>query len=195
MNQQVLNWAYIVMLVMVIVLRKIHERKSGRERKLKETPVIEIVMMVSWGLAAGVLPPLYMFTDFLDFADLPLGMPFIRGILGTILFLTGIAMLHLSHINLGRLWSPTVNPDDSHKLVRAGVYSMIRHPMYTAHVLWGMGQALLLPNVLAGSLALFLMSTLLVFRIPREEQAMLDVFDDEYRQYMNTTGRIFPKIF
>lgn len=106
----------------------------------------------------------------------------------------GIALLHLSHTDLGRLWSPSVNPDDSHKLVTFGVYSKIRHPMYTAHVLWGIGQALLLPNILAGPLALTLVSALLVIRIPREEQAMIDMFGDEYRQYMNATGRIFPKI-
>lgn len=65
--------------------------------------------------------------------------------------------------------------------------------MYAAHVLWGIAQTLLLPNLLAGSLALVLILAVIALRIPREEGAMLEEFGDEYRQYMKSTGRILPK--
>jgi len=41
-----------------------------------------------------------------------------------------------------------------HRLVTAGVYRHIRHPMYAAIFLWCLAQGLLLPNWLAGWSAL-----------------------------------------
>ena len=79
-------------------------------------------------------------------------------------------------------------------LVTGGVCRRVRHPMYAAHVLWGVAQILLLPNLLAGPPALVLMLLLLVVRIPREEQAMLAQFGDAYRDYMAHTGRLFPRL-
>ena len=194
MKQELLNGAYLILLVTAIIVRKAYELKYGRKKQLRDTPVVEMLLMFLWGLAAGVLPLIYVFSSSLGFANIPLGMPIIRGVAGMTLFMIGIGLLHRSHADLGRLWSPTVNPDGSNQLVTFGVYRKIRHPMYTAHVLWGVGQALLLPNMLAGPLALISVSALLAIRIPREEQAMLDTFGDEYRRYMNTTGCIFPKI-
>jgi protein-S-isoprenylcysteine O-methyltransferase Ste14 len=35
---------------------------------------------------------------------------------------------------------------------------------------------------------------LLLWRIPREEQMMLEAFGDEYKTYMEYTGRFLPKL-
>ena len=58
---------------------------------------------------------------------------------------------------------------------------------------WGVAQTLLLPNFIAGTLALILMVLVIAVRVPREEQAMIEKFGDAYRQYMARTGCIWPK--
>jgi protein-S-isoprenylcysteine O-methyltransferase Ste14 len=65
--------------------------------------------------------------------------------------------------------------------------------MYAAIWLWGIGQALLLPNWLAGPAALWSFLPMYLLRVPREERLMLDTFGDEYRAYAARTGRVFPK--
>ncbi len=65
--------------------------------------------------------------------------------------------------------------------------------MYAAHMLWGMAQALLVSNLLAGPLALILVVIVLALRVPREERAMDRRFGDAYRRYVERTGRLFPK--
>ena len=65
--------------------------------------------------------------------------------------------------------------------------------MYSAHVLWGIAQVLLLPNLIAGPLALIVIFAVIALRVPREERAMIVEFGDAYRQYMERTGRILPK--
>lgn len=194
MWQEIFNWVWLVLFIVITAVRKVDERKAGQRVSLKGTPLAEAALMVLWGVAAGVLPFFYMFGTWLDFADLPFEMPPAAGFVGAALFLISIWLLHRSHADLGRLWSPTVEPEADQRLVTDGVYKRVRHPMYAAHVLWGIAQALLLPNLIAGPLALALILAAIGLRVPREEGAMIEQFGDEYRRYMDRTGRIVPKL-
>ena len=194
MSQEIFSWVWLVLLIVIIAVRKVHERKAGKRVSLKGTPLAEAAQMVLGGVAAGVLPFFYMFGTWLDFANLPFKMPPAFGFVGTALFLIAIWLLHRSHADLGKLWSPTVEPEAEQLLVTDGVYKRVRHPMYAAHVLWGIAQSLLLPNLIAGPLALVLIFAVIGLRVPREERAMLEQFGDEYRRYMDRTGRILPKL-
>ncbi len=193
MWQQYFNWIWLVLLIVITTVRKLHERRAGGHVSLKGTPPVEAVLMMLWGLFAGVVPLFYVFGSWLDFADLPLEVPPLFGLAGTLLFLISIWLLHRSHADLGELWSSSVEPQSGQRLVTDGVYKRVRHPMYAAHVLWGIAQALLLPNLIAGPVALILVMAVIVQRIPREEQAMIEQFGRQYRRYMKRTGRLMPK--
>ena len=65
--------------------------------------------------------------------------------------------------------------------------------MYTAHLLWGVAQCVVVPNVVAGPLALVLMTAIMALRVPREERALIDEYGDAYRRYRETTGRLLPR--
>jgi protein-S-isoprenylcysteine O-methyltransferase Ste14 len=66
--------------------------------------------------------------------------------------------------------------------------------MYAAHLLWAIAQGLLLENWLAGWTFLVVFVPLYLLRVPKEEQLMLERFGEHYRQYMNRTGRIIPRL-
>jgi protein-S-isoprenylcysteine O-methyltransferase Ste14 len=191
--QELFNWTWVVLFIVITIVRKIHERKADERATLKKTPIVEATLMLLWGIAAGVLPFIYIFSTWLDFANLPFKMPPAFGFIGTVFFMISIWLLHRSHVDLGKLWSPTVEPMIKQTLITDGIYKRVRHPMYSAHVLWGIAQMLLLPNLIAGPLALVLNFAVIYLRVPREEQALLEEFGDEYRQYMKRTGRILPK--
>ena len=110
-------------------------------------------------------------------------------------FALGLASLGLwtwTHVALGTLWSAQLQLRANHRLVTCGPYSQVRHPMYAAILVWatslGFVMANWVPIIFAVSAGL-----LLVVRVPREEQMMLEQFGDEYREYMNRTGRFIPK--
>jgi len=67
--------------------------------------------------------------------------------------------------------------------------------MYAAHLLWGIAQALLLQNWIAGLSMLVFFLPVYLYRVPHEEQMMLEHFGEEYRSYMNRTGRIIPRVW
>jgi len=104
-------------------------------------------------------------------------------------------LFYRTHKDLGRNWSVTLEVRDRHTLVTNGVYSRVRHPMYSAFWLWALAQALLLPNWIAGPAGLIGFGTLFFLRVGREEALMTETFGDEYRRYMARTARILPGIY
>jgi protein-S-isoprenylcysteine O-methyltransferase Ste14 len=108
---------------------------------------------------------------------------------------SGLASLGLwtwTHVALGTLWSPQLQLRAKHRLITAGPYAHIRHPMYTAILAWATSLGFVIANWVPIFFAVSA-AGILVARAPREEQMMLDQFGDEYREYMNRTGRFLPR--
>jgi protein-S-isoprenylcysteine O-methyltransferase Ste14 len=159
------------------------------EKKYSNVPDITLISAAGIGMD---LPFLYLFTPWLDFANYVL--PGWSGWVGTLAFTGAIFMLWRSHADLGRNWSATLQILGQHSLVTTGVYRHVRHPMYTAHLLWAIAQGLLLANWIAGWAFLVLSIPLYLVRIPKEEQMMIESFGEEYRAYKSRTGRLIPRI-
>ncbi len=73
-----------------------------------------------------------------------------------------------------------------------GPYARIRHPLYTAMMGYGIGLALVTANWVFVILAVAVIAGLCA-RVPKEEQMMIKEFGEEYKAYMQRTGRFFPK--
>ena len=145
-----------------------------------------------WGVAI-LVPLAHMLTPALDFADYKL--PLAAGWAGVAVFAVCLWLLWRSHVALGANFSSTVEVKQRHVLVTHGVYQHMRHPMYAAHLLWGIAQALLVHNWIAGPVSLAVFVPLYFLRVPREERMMLQQFGSEYRSYMNRTGQVFPRFW
>jgi protein-S-isoprenylcysteine O-methyltransferase Ste14 len=157
---------------------------------------LTLFFMWLWGVAQ-ILGLVYVFSNWLNFANchLPRCLRWLAGVTGTIVFGAANWLLWRSHADLANNWSPRLEVSEDHTLVTNGVFRYIRHPMYAAHWLWAVAQALLLPNWIAGLAGLVAIIPLYFRRVPQEEQLMLEQFGDEYQEYMTRTGRIVPRIF
>lgn len=146
--------------------------------------------------AMQVIPFIYVFTSWLNFADYDLTVALSRtlGAIGCAVFSAAIWVLWQSHVGLGRNFAPNLMIREEHQLITNGIFRTIRHPMYLAHWLWALAQALLLQNWIAGLSMLVAFWPLYSYRVLREEYMMCDRFGDEYRDYMGRTGRIFPRL-
>jgi len=93
---------------------------------------------------------------------------------------------------LGRNLTDTVVTRKQHTLVTNGPYRWVRHPLYTLAVLLGVANSLAAANwffVAAGCLVFLL----LAIRTRKEEENLLARFGDDYRNYMQRTGRFVPR--
>ena len=114
---------------------------------------------------------------------------------GALVYAAALWLFHRAHKDLGRNWSITLEIRDQHRLVSNGIYGLIRHPMYSSFWLMALGQALLLPNWVAGLAGLVGFGVLYFLRVDKEERMMLQTFGDEYRAYMARTKRIIPHLY
>jgi protein-S-isoprenylcysteine O-methyltransferase Ste14 len=141
----------------------------------------------------GFVPALYVYFDVLSFADYRQPAGFAAA--GTAVVLLAILVLYRTHRDLGRQWSYTLEVRADHRLVTTGIYARCRHPMYLAFFLWGVAQALLLPNLLAGAAGLVGAAILFIMRHPKEERLLLDEFGEAYAEYLERTRRLIPRLF
>ncbi|MGD2248260.1 MAG: protein-S-isoprenylcysteine O-methyltransferase [Candidatus Methanofastidiosia archaeon] len=152
----------------------------------------DIVLDFSTYVVWQIIPVVYIFTSWLDFADY--SIPYWTGWIGGFLFVGSLLLLWRAYYDLGRNWSPTLQIVEEHLLVTKGIYKYLRHPIYAGLFLWGVAQPLLLHNWIAGGLLLVFFTVLYVVRVPLEEEMMIQEFGKEYTEYMKKTGGIIPKV-
>lgn len=94
---------------------------------------------------------------------------------------------------LGENLTDTVMIRSNAFLVTEGPYRWVRHPFYITAGLVMFAVTLLSANGLIGVTAAIVIA-LLAIRTPNEEQQLIKRFGDEYRRYMQQTGRFVPRL-
>jgi protein-S-isoprenylcysteine O-methyltransferase Ste14 len=185
---------FVILAIGWYLIRYRYARRSRREKVVRTArgPRESALLLISL-TGLGILPLIFVATGMPKFASYPFHP--IQGWLGLLFAIATLWMFRLTHKALGRNWSVSLDVREGHRLVTDGIYSRVRHPMYSAFWLWAVAQALLLPNWVAGFAGLVGFGTLFFGRVAREERMMLEMFGDSYRAYMERTDRVFPLVY
>ena len=183
---------YFIEFVIALIIRKVYERKFIKlDVEIQKKSTIEMFFLLLNGVGM-IVPIVYVFSSWLDFANYTL--PSWLGWVGVILFAFAIWLLWRSHHDLGRNWTPTVAMRYEPELITCGVYRYIRHPMYSAHLIWAIAQIFILHNWIAGYSFLIVQVPFCFIRIKNEEEMMIEQFGVTYKAYMEKTDRLIPKL-
>lgn len=142
---------------------------------------------------AFLLLPLYFLTPWIDFASMPLP-GWLRWSGGGLASL-GIVLFGWAHQSLGKNWTAVLALAQEHELVQSGPYQYVRHPMYAAFFIIGIGFTLLAENWLIGVIYLIPLWVMYMARARAEEQMMVERFGEMYREYIKRTGRLWPRLW
>jgi protein-S-isoprenylcysteine O-methyltransferase Ste14 len=112
---------------------------------------------------------------------------------GAGIMLVCIPLVYWVFNSLGKNVTPSVVTRQEHCLVTHGPYRWVRHPLYTVGFLMFIGLSLLAANWFI-ALMLVLGYIPLALRTPIEETHLVERFGDEYRAYMQRTGRYLPRL-
>lgn len=82
-----------------------------------------------------------------------------------------------------------------HQLVTDGIYSFIRHPIYTSYILLFLGFCVMLQSLWGLGLLLTVCVVWFGNRIAIEERMLEERFGDEYQSYCQRTKRLFPYVY
>ena len=184
--------AYFLALIVEIIIRAPIDRKR-RQGRISERRVTtqEQLLLGLLTLGGFVVPLIYTFTNWLDFANYTL--PGWAGWIGVLLSAGALFLFWRAHADLGLNWSPSLEIRDKHELITHGIYGVIRHPMYASQWLLSLATPLLLQNWIAGFLNFLVFIPFYLLRVNAEERMMLDSFGMQYQEYMQKTGGVLPK--
>jgi protein-S-isoprenylcysteine O-methyltransferase Ste14 len=186
--------AFGILWIVYFVVRIYFQRKvKGSNREYVLVNEKKEKLFFSMFAVAYLVLPIYFLTSWVDFAHLP--MPIWARWTGCFVTCAGIGLFGWAHQALGKNWTAVLALSEKHVLVTSGPYHYVRHPMYTAFFIIGIGFFLLSTNWLVGIIYLGTLSLMYMVRISAEEKMMLDRFGDDYRQYMKKTGRILPRLW
>lgn len=193
MNSWVAKAVILAGTLAMIVIRAPHGRRSRSVKiaRSHKTTLETVLLVLAW--IGFFVPLMWVASPVFSFAEYPLRTGPLAA--GTLCLATGLWLFYRSHADLGTNWSITLEVRKEHQLITQGVYRGIRHPMYSALALYAIGQALVIPNWVAGFSNVIAFGVLLALRVGAEERMMAQEFGAEYAAYSARTKRLVPGIW
>ena len=179
--------------VAMVVIRAPHGQRSRGVKVVQSARgrLEAVLLTLAW--LSFFVPLIWIATPLLAFADYPLrALPLLAG---TVCLAASLWLFARSHADLGTNWSITLEVREEHRLITNGIYRRIRHPMYTSLLLYSLGQALVVPNWIAGPSYGVAMLLLVALRLGPEERMMREQFGPDYEAYRLRTQRLGPGIW
>jgi protein-S-isoprenylcysteine O-methyltransferase Ste14 len=112
---------------------------------------------------------------------------------GAVAFGSGVVLYRWGAASLGDALSPLVTPHPDGRLVTAGAYRVVRHPMYLGQLLIAFGAPATLGCRFAFALS-FAAAIVLVIRMRMEEDALARTYAD-FDGYRARSKRLLPFVF
>lgn len=113
-------------------------------------------------------------------------------ILGTVMIVAGCTANIFARFNLGKNWANQIKIYEEHTLVETGLYSIVRHPLYSSIILMFYGAGLVYRNIFSLIAVSVIFVPFMVYRASQEEHLLGQKFP-RYEQYQQRVGMLFPK--
>ncbi|MFX1452829.1 MAG: methyltransferase family protein [Promethearchaeota archaeon] len=115
--------------------------------------------------------------------------------IGIVIYTLGGIVSIVSRIQLGKFGGGYLVIEEDHKLSTNGIYSKIRHPMYSGGLIAVIGAGLVFRTIFMLFSCFLLYFFVFRQRINLEEQLLTESFGEEYLSYIKKTKRLIPFIY
>jgi protein-S-isoprenylcysteine O-methyltransferase Ste14 len=177
-------------LTISIYFRSQANRSGEKVSPLEEGPMILTLRRI-FGLALWLSILAYLINPrWMAWSSLPL--PTWARWSGAAIMTLCVPLVYWLFSSLGKNITPTVAIRKEHTLVTSGPYRWVRHPLYSVGFLAFSALSLLAANWFIFTL-LIVAFIILMKRTPIEERRLIEHFGDDYREYMQRTGRYLPR--
>jgi protein-S-isoprenylcysteine O-methyltransferase Ste14 len=169
-------------------IRRGQSRYTVRERKPSLIAgAIAALAAIVFGLEYLIAPGTFAFAYILAY---PLWLRFT----GAVILTGGVVLLGLSHYHLDLSFHSFIVQKEEQVLVETGPYRWIRHPIYLAYLVNYASGGLVASNWVLTFVPTLFFALLAALRMGPEEAAMVELFGERYHDYMESTGRLLPRL-
>ncbi len=137
-----------------------------------------------------VLSEIFYFSGFGVFANSTILI-----IIGWIFVVLGLITRWFAVLTLGKEFNVSLTIIKNHELKTKGIYKYIRHPSYTALLVYYLGLAIIMQNIFSFIVLIILPLTAVINRIKIEEDMLLEYFKEDYTKYCKKTKKLLPLIY
>lgn len=131
--------------------------------------------------------------DFIQIQEMMYRLQFVN-VVGLSSFVIGIAIRRVAKRTLGKHYSYVLKTEQKSDLIDYGIYKHIRHPIYSAMLMYCIAIPLIFSSVY-GFLFMLWVIPCTVYRIKIEENMLIEKFKNRYKDYMNHTKKLIPYIY
>jgi protein-S-isoprenylcysteine O-methyltransferase Ste14 len=155
---------------------------------------LELVLLIGAVAAIGDIALNAVATDWVSET---IGIPILRisdtpRLIGFVVMTAGLLLSSVAVRQMGSSWRIGIDAEGAGALATRGLYARMRHPIYTGMLLATTGLAATTGDAIAVSVAVGC-GVALPIQARLEEQFLLSRHGDEYRAYLERTGRFLPK--
>jgi protein-S-isoprenylcysteine O-methyltransferase Ste14 len=111
------------------------------------------------------------------------------------LIVAGLTIRWRAILTLKRQFTVDVSIRKDHRIVKTGIYRLIRHPAYAGSLLSFFGLGLFFTNYLSLIVIFLPICSAFLYRMTIEEKILVATFGEEYRDYYRTTKRLLPGVY
>jgi protein-S-isoprenylcysteine O-methyltransferase Ste14 len=116
-------------------------------------------------------------------------------VLGLVAGWLGLLLRWWSFATLGRYFTIVVRTSADQAVISRGPYRVLRHPSYTGLLGALLGCGLMLGNWMGAAASFLVVLLALVFRLLREERALIDALGDAYLDFAADRARLIPYLW
>jgi len=164
-------------------------RRSGTDSKKRDSGSIIWLNAVIYGSVAVAISVSLSGVGLVPSVGLTLSR------IGLVFILMGLAIRWTAIFTLRQYFTVNVAIQPNHRIVRKGLYGLVRHPSYLGSIISFVGLGLALSNWIAIGFVAIPITYAFVRRIGIEERALLQEFGPEYDHYCRTTWRLIPWLY
>jgi protein-S-isoprenylcysteine O-methyltransferase Ste14 len=144
---------------------------------------------------SGVLSiPAGIVLGFTDYGRVRAFEPYVAAA-GLVLMVAGTALRWAAIRELWKYFTVNVSILEGQRVIKRGLYGVVRHPSYTGLLVRYLGFGLAFDNWLSAALVFLPLFFATLYRVRVEEEALLEHFGEEYAAYASVTKRLVPGIY
>ena len=190
------RWLFIAILVGTFSISGYFRRRARRSGeaipRAREGKVSLLLRIV---IAAPLYLSLFAYMvnpDWMAWSSIPL--PSWLRWLGAVVGFGMLPVLYWVVSSIGSNISETFLTKENHVLVTHGPYRWVRHPLYSVATIAFISLSILAANWFMMATAIIIVIGISLLVIPREEGELIKKFGTDYRDYMQRTGRLAPRL-
>ena len=154
---------------------------------------LELVLLIG---AVAAIADIGLNALAMDWVSAHLAIPLLRASevprwIGLLVLTSGLLLSSAAIRHMGESWRMGIDTEGAGALATRGLYARVRHPIYSGMLLATIGLAATVADVIAVAVAVGCWVALPI-QARLEEQFLLSRHGDEYRAYMQRTGRFWP---